>query len=173
MIAMFIRTATLQDVQVISKIHARTWKSAYHTMVPQLYLDNISDDDWCDFFDKGIKSGTCNVLLAVVNEVVIGCLSYGNARDELLSGWGEIMTLYILEEHSSKGYGARLLNQALTYMASEGYTDIYLMVFKTNVPAIQFYERHGFIQEGTSCQFEILGHTLYDVRYVKKINAYK
>jgi len=41
---MEIRTATLDDVPDISRIHALSWKAAYKGIVPQAYLDGLKED---------------------------------------------------------------------------------------------------------------------------------
>jgi|GEM_PF-5576422 len=51
-----IRKATLKDVNVISKIYALSWKSAYKGIVPQKYLDVLKCNFWVSSFQNWINN---------------------------------------------------------------------------------------------------------------------
>ena len=100
-----IRKATIMDSEVISRIHASSWKAAYKGIVPQRYLDELKDDFWVDAFQSWLSKNLITAKLIYENEIPVGCIAYGKSRDERFSKWGEIVSIYVLPEYCSKGYG--------------------------------------------------------------------
>lgn len=158
--------ATTEDSEVISKIHAISWKSAYKGIVPQDYLDELKNDFWVNAFHNWISNNLFTALLIYDDEVPVGCIAYGKARDEEFSGWGEIVSIYVLPDYWGKGYGHRLLVTALLDMKKRGYKNCYLWVLRDNSKAKKFYEKHGFNCNNDEYNFEINNKSLTDIRYV-------
>lgn len=161
-----IRKATLDDVKDISNIYALSWKSAYKGIVPQKYLDELKCDFWISSFQNWINNNILTAQLIYENDVLIGCIAYGNARDDKFANWGEIVSIYLLPEYFRKGYGQKLLKAALIDMKANGYKNCYLWVLKENSNARYFYESNGFICNDDKCTCEIMNKQLVDVRYV-------
>ncbi len=160
-----IRTATLQDIPTISYIHAASWRAAYKGIVPQAYLDELKDDFWVNSFTTCLSKNSIVIKLIEHHSKPIGCISYGKAREEAFSDWGEIVSFYLLPDYFHQGYGALLLASALDALKSEGYQKVYLWVLKDNRPARNFYGKHHFICTQDEIQCEIQGTPLVDVRY--------
>lgn len=120
---MVIRQATIQDAKIISHIHASSWKSAYRGIIPQRYLDELPDDFWINAFQGWIKANALTVLLIYDSELAVGCIAYGKSRDEKLSEWGEIVSIYLLPEYWGKGYGHQLLKAVLDDLKMAGYNN--------------------------------------------------
>lgn len=161
-----IRKATLEDVKNISNIHALSWKSDYKDIVPQKYLDELRCDFWVQPFKNWIENNKLTVQLIYENELPVGCVAYGNARDDKFIHWGEIVSIYLLPRYCKKGYGKKLLKTALIDMKANGYENCYLWVLKENNNARNFYEANGFICNNDECYCEIMQKQLIDIRYV-------
>jgi len=50
------RMATIIDAEIISNIHASSWKVAYKGIVPQRYLDELRDDFWVQAFRSWLSN---------------------------------------------------------------------------------------------------------------------
>lgn len=161
-----IRKATLEDVEDISNIYALSWKSAYKGIVPQKYLDELKCDFWVSSFQNWINNSIFTTQLIFENDMPIGCIAYGNARDDKFANWGEIVSIYLLPDYFRKGYGQKLLKTALIDMKTNGYKNCYLWVLKENSSARYFYESNGFICNNDECTCEIMKKQLVDVRYI-------
>lgn len=168
---MFIKQATIQDAKTISHIHASSWKGAYRGIIPQQYLDVLQDDFWVNAFQSWIKAKTVTALLIYDKELAVGCIAYGKSRDEKLSQWGEIVSIYLVPEYFGKGYGCKLLKAALGDMKIAGYNDIYLWVLENNEAAKKFYERNGFVFNNDRYSFKIMRKPLQDMRYIFSFNT--
>ena len=165
-----IRQATLEDVKTISNIYALSWKSAYKGIVPQEYLDELACDFWLSSFQNWLNNNILTAQLIYENEMPLGCIAYGKARDVKFTDWGEIVSIYLLPDHFRKGYGQKLLKAALIDMKRKGYKNCYLWVLKENAPARDFYECNGFICNNDECTCKIMQKQLVDVRYIFSIN---
>ncbi|MGE5380002.1 MAG: N-acetyltransferase family protein [Methylocystaceae bacterium] len=163
---MKIRSALAEDALTISQIHASSWKAGYRGIVPQQYLDDLSDQYWVTLFQKAITEDLFQVKLILEDNIPVGCISYGKARDKKLSSWAEIIALYIHPNYFRRGYGQRLLNTAFEELKSNSYKSCYLWVLKENTNARYFYEKNGFHCSSDENNVEVAGEKLIDVRYI-------
>ena len=161
-----IRKATLDDIKTISNIYALSWKSAYKGYVPQEYLDELKNTFWVSSFKNWINNNALTAQLICEDEIPVGCIAYGKARDDNFANWGEIKSFYLLPDSFRKGYGKRLLQTAIFDMNTNGYKSFYLWVLKENYKARNFYESNGFICSNEECTCEILQKQLVEVRYI-------
>lgn len=161
-----IRKATLDDINTISNIYALSWKSAYKGLVPQEYLDELKNTFWVSSFQNWINNNTLTAQLICEDELPVGCIAYGKARDDNFANWGEIKSFYLLPDRFRKGYGKKLLQTAIFDMKTNGYENFYLWMLKENYKARNFYESNGFICSNEECTCEILQKQLVEVRYI-------
>ena len=161
-----IKDALLKDAIVISNIHAVSWKVAYRDIVPQKYLDELQSDFWVSAFQNWINNKILTVKQICENDTPVGCISYGESRDEKLPNWGEIVSLYIHPDYFRKGYGQQLLDIALNDLRKDGFQKCYLWVLEKNKNARDFYEKNEFQCNQDIYNLEIMGKKLMDVRYI-------
>jgi GNAT superfamily N-acetyltransferase len=86
-----------------------------------------------------------NIFVATDEDKVVGMMSLLFTISTAKGGtacWLEDMV--ILPEHRAKGIGSKLLEHAVTYAKSQGFTRITLLTDRTSDKSIHFYERHGF-----------------------------
>jgi ribosomal protein S18 acetylase RimI-like enzyme len=171
--SVIIRKATIMDSEVISCIHASSWKATYKGIVPQRYLDELKYNFWVDAFQSWISNNLVTAQLIYENEIPVGCIAYGKSRDERFLEWGEIVSIYLLPEYCSKGYGQRLIKIAIDDLNTMGFQNCYLWVLKDNLIARRFYEKNGFWCNNDEYNFEIMQKPLTDVRYISKCDYNK
>ncbi len=165
-----IRKATIKDIKDISNIHALSWKSAYRRIIPQQYLDELKNDFWISVFHYWITNNILTVQIIFEDKLPVGCITYGNSRDDQLPNWGEVVSIYLLPEYLGKGYGQKLFEFALLDMKESCYSNIYLWVLKENLRAREFYEKNNFQCSQDECIFEIMEKQFTDVRYIFSFN---
>lgn len=165
-----IRRATAKDVPTISEIYALSWKVAYRGMIPQQYLDDLKLDFWNHKFYDWITNSELRADLLYVDDVPAGCVAYGKARDEQLSNWGEIVSIYFRPEYFRKGYGHKLIATAIENLRADGYKDCYLWVLSENKNAQHFYEQNDFVCDHNHCHSEIMGKQLTELRYIRHLD---
>lgn len=52
---MYVRDAELSDANDLSLVYQISWKTAYKGMVPDEYLNNLSQDHWTEAFKEWIN----------------------------------------------------------------------------------------------------------------------
>lgn len=145
-----------------SHIYATSWKTAYKNIVPQKYLDELSDERWTPILRDSPHVG----FILKADDEFVATSSVSTARDEKMNGWGEIISIYVLPRYFSKGYGKKLFSYVVCYLNENGFKNIYLWVLEKNQQARAFYERNGFFPNGDKATINIGGKELVEVRYV-------
>lgn len=149
------------DRRAVSKVYEESWKFAYRGIVPQAYLDSISEGQWASHIDQ---TGRKNLVM-IQNGVIIGTSGFGRSRMAEMDGFGEIISLYILPEYIGKGYGRCLLQAAVGELKKMGFDKIYLWVLEKNQNARFFYEKCGFVHTEHFLISNIGGAELMEVQY--------
>lgn len=163
-----IERITEQTAASASRIYAMGWKAGYRGIVPQEYLDELSYDRWTDKLGKtGYESFRADYLLQKDGKAV-ATSSICAAREEAYSGWGEIMSLYVLPEEWRKGCGRTLFSYVSDELQKQGFSKIYLWVLEENLRARAFYESMGFTANGDRISANIGGKRLTEIRYVNQ-----
>jgi ribosomal protein S18 acetylase RimI-like enzyme len=86
------------------------------------------------------------VFVAVVDEKTpAGYISVGETVSLPVGlPMGTILDFWVTPEHRRRGIGSKLLDHAIEYARSQGYSHTNLLVSSTNKEAIRLYERRGF-----------------------------
>ncbi|MGI6578277.1 MAG: GNAT family N-acetyltransferase [Eubacteriales bacterium] len=163
---MQVRWMNDNEIEEISRIYALSWKHAYRDIVPQHYLDALSEDRWVPI----LKRSNFRALVMLDDDKYIGTSSFGSGRDSDLPGWGEIVSIYLHPDYIGKGYGSKLMQAALDELKDSGYDGAFLWVLRDNVKARDFYERQGFVESGDEKPIAIGGKQLIEVRYIMYFN---
>lgn len=149
------------DRLAVSRIYAESWRHAYKGIVPQCFLDGISERSWVKNLDReGIFH-----LVAVEDGKLIGTSSYCKSRFEMYAEYGEIISIYFLPEYIGKGHGKKLLAAAVEKLSEMGFRDIFLWVLEENHNARAFYEHCGFFPSGEKMTSEIGEKVLTELQY--------
>ena len=170
---MYIRKAQPQDdFLAISRLYAQSWQSAYRGILPQKYLDTLDEGRWTEY----LSLDQHNLLLAVSDTSFfstsvryLGACSYSIAREKEMTGWGEVVSLYLLPSYFRQGIGCLLLTRALQELSAQGFSKIYLWVLSANLSARRFYEKQGFSWNGTRRIDYIGGKQVEELRYCKTL----
>ncbi len=133
---------TEEEIRGKAQVHWRAWHEAYPGLVSPDYLARLTPER-CE---QMAFRWTDGILVAKDEGRVIGFVGYGD-RGEEAPQTGEIFALYVLSEYYGTGVGAALLEAGLERL--RGYPQVCLWVLKENRRAIRFYEKHGFVPDGT------------------------
>lgn len=162
--AVTVRAASADDAQTVVKIINAGWQAAYVGMVPQAYLDGLSENSRGHIRDD-IASGKLSVFLLLEDGIAAGIVGYGESRDKSRTDWGEIDCLYVHPDFWHRGYGKMLLCAAVDALAQRGFHDCFLWVLEKNRNAREFYSAMGFWATDDVMHSEIMGKRLKEIRY--------
>ncbi|NQN53656.1 GNAT family N-acetyltransferase [Streptococcus suis] len=124
-------------------VHWKSWQEAYADLLPQEFLKNTYTLERCQ--DWAVRYPQ-NILIAVIDDTVVGFACYGSSSQEDLSGAGELYALYVLADNYNQKIGYQLMQAALEKLQS--YETVTLWVLEGNARAIAFYEKVGFRFDG-------------------------
>jgi ribosomal protein S18 acetylase RimI-like enzyme len=161
--------ATVDRAEDIGYVHAMSWQSAYQGIVPQEYLANITPEKRADMYRKTLPSSQDEYYIAYLDEQPMGMLVLGKSRDEDASeSVGEIYAIYLLADYWDQGYGKQLMNYAINRLRELSCRTVTLWVMEENNRARRFYERYGFVLDGSKKELN-LGKPFVIVRYAFSI----
>lgn len=160
---MTIRMMTQHDSKLaISRVYEESWKYAYKNIIPQSFLDRIPTGKWASNLDKDGRK----TLIMLEDNKIIGTSSFCESRFPEFQGTGEIISIYLLPQYIGKGYGTHLLHAAINELKKLGYHEIFLWVLEENYPAIEFYEKNGFVKTDKILDDTIGGKSLREIQYI-------
>jgi len=162
----YIREATEDDVQGWATVQVRSWQSAYRNIMPDDFLSSLSVEKNAEGFLKAFETykGASFYFVAIKDEQIIGNLVLSKCRDEDKPSAGEIIAIYLLEEYWDMGYGRLMLEHSINTLKQKGFKEILIWVLEENHRARTFYEKFGFVLDGSTKEVEI-GKRLVEVRY--------
>jgi len=147
--------------------HTACWRSAYKGIITDEYLDNMlaEQEQRTESCRQALNEpGDYEFYCAKLGKEMIGRLVICKSRNSDKPAAGEIAAIYLLEEFWDKGYGRHMMNYALNRLKSMEYREVIVWVLEENYRAIHFYEKCGFIFDGSKNEIEI-GKPLVVIRY--------
>ena len=159
-----IRSSMQGERLLIGHVYCETWKAAYRGLVPDGFLDSLTDECCAPRIvpEKGL-------LVCERNGCLIGAVGFGPDRQVPDGGTGEIYSLYVLPEYWRTGAGRELFCAARKSLQQDGFDSIRLWTLSQNRRARQFYEKMSM----TECSCRIItigGRDLPETGYIQTLN---
>lgn len=163
-----VRPAEFSDSEGISRVHTRSWQSAYRGLLPDEWLNALRWEDRKVRWDAILTSDNKRHVYVAANPQsdIIGFASSGPSRDEDIDQERvhELYAIYLSPEYWGKGIGTALLNVVMKEVPKTA-ERLELWVLEDNMPGRRFYESKGFTLDGATKLAEIDGYQLEEVRY--------
>jgi ribosomal protein S18 acetylase RimI-like enzyme len=144
-----LRPALPRDADAIARVHVEVWQSTYAGLVPADYLARMSvarsSPQWHRAAAQAEKGN--DLLVAEIDEEVVGFVSFGPTRNPEMLFTGEIYALYLAVDWQGQGLGRRLLTIALEALLKAGHRGAMVWVLAAN-PSRFFYEAMGGQRSG-------------------------
>ena len=97
-----IREATLEDSEEIARIQVDTWRTTYHGIVPQSFLDEMDYGVRAESWRTQLATGNSRIYVTETDGAICGFISGGRLREPLSDFDGEIFAIYIGWRHSGR-----------------------------------------------------------------------
>lgn len=150
------------DKMTISRIYEESWKYTYKGIIPQDYLESIPEGRWV----ANLENSNWSTLVCVDNGRIVGTSSFCKSRFNQFTGWGEIISIYLLPDYMGRGFGKALFDSVIVELKNMGYRNIFLWVLEENLRARKFYEKEGFILTDAYLDDKIGGKDVREIRYI-------
>ena len=158
-----IRRAEAGDARAIAHVHVESWRSTYRGIVPQNYLDNLSEWERAERWGEMLQRDD-EVFVAERDGQVAGFAMGGPSRDGVEGCDAELYAIYLLKDAQRAHLGADLLRELARSLSESGFKSMDVWVLAEN-PSKAFYERMGAHSAGTK-EIEIGGAVLVEQAYV-------
>ncbi|GAA1812371.1 GNAT family N-acetyltransferase [Planosporangium flavigriseum] len=149
---MTVRPATVDDADQTGRVHVRSWQVGYRGLMPDAVLDGLDPVARAARHREILaraEPGTAT-FVAVVDAAVVGFASVGDYRDGSdPDGAGEVYAIYVDPSAWGAGAGRALMDAAVAYLTTTGPRPVRLWALDGNERARRFYERYGFLADGS------------------------
>ena len=121
-----LKIAVPADAAAMSYIHAHAWQDSYKGLLPQDYLDGITDDRWIKMITSGLETGSMQGWLLFVDERAAACACAGKSRAANYEDDLELISIYCLSDYWGIGCGHALFQVVTAYAKEHGFKRIVL-----------------------------------------------
>ncbi|WP_144760434.1 GNAT family N-acetyltransferase [Curtobacterium sp. 9128] len=156
-----IRPASVPDADRIAQVHVQAWREAYAHLLPASFLASLDVDARADRWRRIIADPQTDVVLATIDDVVVGWASAGPGREAGAPRERELEGIYVVASAYGSGAGQALLDEAV------GDAPAYLWMAADNPRAEAFYRRNGFTRDGAAKEQQLGPHAIDTVRMVR------
>jgi len=140
-----VRAAEIDDAADIARVHVATWRTAYRGMLPDDFLESLSESHYEERWRRTIAHYGSGVFVAQDGREVVAFASGGPERAGENGFGGELYAIYVMRESQGRGHGRALVRAVSTGLREMGLTDMIVWVLRENSAARRFYERLGGI----------------------------
>jgi len=138
-----IRSANISDAPAIARVHVSSWRSTYQGLLPDDFLESLSEANYTERWKRVITEGTSKVVVAEDGAEVVGFASGGRERAGEQGFEGELYAIYVLDAAQRRGFGRELVRAMVEGLRELGLRNMIIWVLRDNGPAREFYQRLG------------------------------
>jgi ribosomal protein S18 acetylase RimI-like enzyme len=166
-----VRPATVADAPAMGRVHVRAWQAAYRGHMPDDYLDRLQPTERAAGWERamGRERPRSALLVAEQDGEVVGFAALGPSPDP--EGAGELYSINVDPAHWGSGAGRALLEAVQDELDRLGFAETVLWVLPANARARRFYERAGWVADGSERTVDALGVTVPEVRYRRRSSS--
>jgi len=170
-----VRPAEPSDAEEIARIQLTTWRAAYQNLLPAELLKALDAAEAADAWRHTIEQGPARVFVALEGEWLVGFCAAGPAPEDESAGADGlpvsdaervalVSTLLVEPRWGRRGHGGRLLANAGTAMLAAGARRGISWVAEADKASLAFWERAGWVVDGTVRTLDAAGQPLREVR---------
>jgi GNAT superfamily N-acetyltransferase len=169
---MLLRLAQPDDALAVARVHVRSWQSAYRSLLPDDYLEQLRPEDRAEKYDFAtIDPQKPRTIVAEEDGHILGFATTAPSRDSETADHGELYALYVDPTQWGCGIGVALLAAARAHLAQAGFRNAILWVLDGNLRAERFYQRDGWASDGAHRTDTVWGVTVEEVRYLRPLST--
>lgn len=148
-----LRRATPDDASLLAALGAATFTETFgHLYPPEDLQEFLLKAHSIEAWTRVLADASRGVWLAMNTDATpMGFIASGACKlpvENIEPNAGEIHQLYVLAKHHNAKLGSRLMECALPWLQSRGFTPLYIGVWSENFGGQRFYARFGFERVG-------------------------
>lgn len=140
-----IRKGYPEDLEEITYVNRKSWKTTYPNIIEQEFLNNLSltiPEKELESKKQEVRDGKAKYIVAQDNDKIVGMLKYIKTNNKNYEDTAEIQALYLLEDYQKQGIGKKMVNIATKEMSKENYKHMIIGCINEN-PSNEFYKKIG------------------------------
>lgn len=145
-----VRRPSATDAAGFAALHAHVWRTTYRGLMEDHVVDALAADTfepmWASigagYDEERVPADGREFWVATAGEEPVAFVMWGPARDEDAPTERQVWSLNVDPAHQGSGVAQQLMDRF-------GPGPAYLWVARGNARAIRFYERNGFVLDGT------------------------
>jgi GNAT superfamily N-acetyltransferase len=168
-----VRNAKPDDCAAIAAVHVRAWQAVYRGHMPDEFLDDLNVGERTEMWRKlCVRPGRVLLVMDDFDGSISGFCDLIPSRDaDAKSTTAEISAVYVSPARWRQGIGKELLSEAVARARGAGFSEVTLWVLDANQRARTFYEKLGFILDGSTKEDDRWGDfVIREVRYRKPLH---
>jgi GNAT superfamily N-acetyltransferase len=169
-----VRDANLDDCAAIAAVHIRAWQAVYRGHMPDEFLDRLNIGERTEMWRKlSVKPRRVLLVADDLDGSILGFCDLIPSRDaDAKSTTAEISAIYVSPVKWGQGIGQELLSAAEARARGDGFSELTLWVVDANQRARIFYEKFGFVPDGSTKEDDRCGDlVIREIRYRKPLDA--
>ena len=164
-----IRIMQLPDVPRVAEIHVFGWRAAYRGIVTDEFLFNeMLVSKRISVFDNSVHNNTEETYV-FDDGIIRSFLTIGTCRDSDKPDCFELWGIYVDPFMQRQGIGSKMVRFCEERAVERGFKAICLWVLEGNKNARGFYEKLGYLPDGSGKFIELFGAA--EIRYSKNLGA--
>lgn len=140
-----IRNATLEDIELVAKLHVDSWHETYAEIISQDYLDNMKNNLPKRIERMKNEFHLRNMIVITLNDEIVGFSEFvfSNEFSKDLDIDCELCGLYKKNGYKHLGLGSIVFEYVTNLFKDKNKKKMGLWCVKENKPAISFYRKKG------------------------------
>jgi GNAT superfamily N-acetyltransferase len=162
----------------MAEVIVSSWRWAYESLLPDDFLVSLDPSVRAERLRATMEdpSSRAQAWVAEVGDGIVGAASAGpplepaqHGTGEPLDGAGELYLIYVEPGSIGTGSGRALLEASIEGLRAQGFPRAFLWVLEGNERARLFYEKAGWIWDGSRSTHMIDCLNMPVVRYVTEL----
>jgi len=169
-----VRNANFEDCAAIAALHVRAWQAVYRGHMPDEFLDRLDIGERTKMWRKlNVASNRVLLVMDDGDGTISGFCDLIPSRDgDAKPTTGEISAIYVSPKKWGQGIGQELLSVAAGRAREKGFSEVTLWVLHANQRARKFYEKFGFVLDGSEKEDNRwIDFVIREVRYRKPLQT--
>jgi ribosomal protein S18 acetylase RimI-like enzyme len=145
-----LRPADADDVEAIAALFLACWRTSYRDVLPPDVVEMYGPASARELWRRSLEAGSGERRVVVAERIdgsILGVVAMG--RDPNHPALGHVFSLYVHPDAQGLGIGTRLMSAAVERFSADALSEACLWVFEANTGGRAFYERLGWLADGT------------------------
>jgi len=155
-----VKIASYKEAKIVSDVAVKTFRESFGYLFDDAEIESFLRKTFaCEKIESDLRENNNIFSLAYFNGAPVGYYKlklFSGAVDQFDPDAVQIHKIYLLKEFQGRHIGGHLLRHLLSLPQLFNFNYLWLLVLDTNLRAISFYQKYGFVKTAKR-PFQIMG----------------